>query len=151
MGSLSSPHRHAGPDPASRFFSRVAEGSWTPDRVRGDVRGVGGAALLALALIATPLAAQDDLSPRQAEERLRGCLITGAGAAPRTSLREAVAGTRAFCLPQIRRVQRDRVALATAGLEGDAASEAEKRTIRALNNEIALAIANFTGLTVEGL
>ena len=106
---------------------------------------------LGATLLATPLAAQDDLSPRQAEERLRGCLITGAGAAPRTSLRDAIAGARAFCLPQIRRVQRDRVALATTGLEGDARDDAEKRTIRALNNEIAHAIANFTGLTVEGL
>ena len=33
--------RHAGLDPASRFFFAAApNGSWTPDQVRGDEKGV---------------------------------------------------------------------------------------------------------------
>ncbi len=33
--------RHAGLDPASRFFFNAAsQGSWTPDQVRGDGNGV---------------------------------------------------------------------------------------------------------------
>jgi hypothetical protein len=45
-------------------------------------------------------------------------------------------------------VREDRVRTATEGLKGDAAKAAEDRAIRALNDEIALSIANFTGLTL---
>lgn len=92
------------------------------------------------------LSAQDALSPQQAETRLRGCLQSGSAGAPRTGLRAAVVATRALCAPQINRVQADRVAVATRGLTDDAAEQARRRAIRQLNDEIALAIANFTGL-----
>ena len=107
--------------------------------------------LLALALaagLAWPLAAQEDLPPDLAEQRLRGCLLAGASAAPRTGLTEAVVAVRSFCTPQIKRVRNHRVAAATGGLKGEARKSAEDRAIRALNDEIALAISNFTGLTL---
>lgn len=104
-------------------------------------------ALSLSASLAMPVAAQEDLSPEHAQERLRGCLLTGSSAAPRTDLRAAILSVRAFCGPQINRVRDHRVAVATQGLQGEAAKTAKERTIRALNDEIAKAIANFTGLT----
>ena len=98
-------------------------------------------------LLTVPVQAQEVLSADQAEMRLRGCLLAGAAQAPGTSLREAVIATRAFCTPQIRRVQKTRVDAATAGMSGAAADEAERQAITDLNDEIARAIANFTGLT----
>lgn len=82
-----------------------------------------------------------------AESRLRGCLLAGASAAPQTGLEAAIISTRAFCGTQIRRVRENRVKAATAGLSGENREAAEDRTIRALNNEIAVTIANLTGLT----
>ena len=102
-------------------------------------------ALLALAP-AMPASAQEALSPAQAETRLRGCLQSGSAGAPRAGLRAAVVAVRALCKPQIDRVADDRVATATTGLTGDDAEQAKQRAIRQLNDEIALAIANFTGL-----
>lgn len=104
--------------------------------------------LALVAMLATPAAAQEDLTPEHAEQRLRGCLLTGASAAPRSDLRSAIIAVRAFCAPQIKRVRHDRVAEATRGIKGDAAKPAEDRAIRRLNSEIALAISNFTGLTL---
>ena len=102
--------------------------------------------ILALLALATPAMAQESLSPEQAETRLRGCLQAGAAGAPRTGLRDAVVATRAFCAPQIRRVRANRVADATQGLTGEAAERAARQATQELNDEIALAIANFTGL-----
>ncbi len=102
-------------------------------------------ALLAASLLAPQFAVADET---QVEPRLRGCLLTGASSAPKTSLSAALQSTRAFCGPQIKAVARQRVEAATAGLNGEAAEEAEKRAIRDLNNEIAYAVANFTGLTL---
>jgi hypothetical protein len=107
--------------------------------------------LRALAFIAalgaaTPAAAADDAA-ELAESRLHGCLLAGSSAAPQTGLREAVVSVRSFCAPQIKRVRGYRVKVATSGLSGDPKKAAEDRAIRALNDEIALAIANFTGLT----
>ena len=102
--------------------------------------------LLAILALATPAAAQETLSPQQAETRLRGCLQAGAAGAPRTGLREAVIAVRALCTPQIERVRANRVAAATQGLTEEDAARAEKRATRELNDEIARAIANFTGL-----
>jgi len=101
---------------------------------------------LAILALATPAAAQETLSPQQAETRLRGCLQAGAAGAPRTGLREAVIAVRALCTPQIERVRANRVAAATQGLTEEDAARAEKRATRELNDEIARAIANFTGL-----
>lgn len=97
------------------------------------------------AALAAPAAASEagDL----AESRLRGCLLAGSSAAPQTSLHEAVVQVRAFCLPQINRVRGIRARAATAGLSGKAVKAAEDTAIRALNDEIARTIANFTGLT----
>ena len=44
-------------------------------------------------------------------------------------------------------MQRQRVAAATNGLKGNEAEAAKTRAIRALNAEIAQAVANFSGLT----
>ena len=104
-------------------------------------------ALLLSASLVMPAAAQEDLSPERAQERLRGCLLTGSSAAPRTDLHAAILSVRAFCGPQIKRVRDHRVASATQGLQGDAAKAAKDRAIRALNDDIAKAIATFTGLT----
>ena len=82
-----------------------------------------------------------------AESRLHGCLLAGSSAAPDTGLREAVISVRAFCGTQLNLVRDMRVRSATAGLHGDDADAAKDRAIRALNDEIAHAIANFTGLT----
>ncbi len=102
---------------------------------------------LAAGLASSPtLSAQEALSPQQAETRLRGCLQSGSAGAPRTGLRAAVVAVRALCKPQIDRVADDRVASATTGLTDDDAEQAKQRAIRQLNDEIALAIANFTGL-----
>ena len=102
---------------------------------------------LAAGLVSSPtLSAQETLSPQQAETRLRGCLQSGSAGAPRTGLRAAVVAVRALCKPQIDRVADDRVASATTGFTGDDAEQAKKHAIRQLNDEIALAIANFTGL-----
>ncbi|MGN6500862.1 MAG: hypothetical protein ACTHKM_12035 [Tsuneonella sp.] len=106
------------------------------------------AALIALAALAAPALAQGDAASDLAESRLRGCLLAGSSAAPRTGLREAVVAVRAYCKPQIDRVHALRVAASAAGLTGKAADLAEQRTDRALNDEIARAVANFTGLTL---
>ena len=100
------------------------------------------------ALAAAPVAADADISPDLAESRLNGCLLAGSSAAPRTGLRDAVVSLRALCAPQIKRVAANRVDLATAGLSGSARKEAENRAIRKLNDEIALVIAKYTGLTL---
>ena len=102
---------------------------------------------MAFALTA-PLTAQPGSTDETlAESRLRGCLLAGASAAPTSGLTAAVVSVRSFCTPQIDRVRGYRVAAATEGLSGDTAREAEDRAVRALNDEIARAIANFTGLT----
>ena len=102
--------------------------------------------LTALALTA-PVLANDDISPDLAESRLRGCLLAGASGTGQSQLEAAVIQTRAYCGAQINRVQRQRVAAATAGLKGNDAEAAKTRAIRALNAEIAQAVANFSGLT----
>jgi hypothetical protein len=102
---------------------------------------------LALALSAAFPAVAADEAADLAESRLRGCLLAGSSAAPQTGLREAIISVRSFCAPQIKRVRADRVKAATAGLSGDSRKAAEERTTLALNDEIARAIANFTGLT----
>lgn len=104
------------------------------------------AGALALA-VAAPVTAQDNVAPDLAESRLRGCLLAGSSAAPNAGLQQTVVAVRAFCAPQIKRVRQHRVEAATAGLKDAAAKDAEKAAIFALNDEIARAIANFTGLT----
>jgi phage-related minor tail protein len=104
------------------------------------------AALLALALAAPALA--DNVPSDLAESRLRGCLLAGASSAdPVAGLEATIIRTRAYCGAQISRVRDQRVAAATAGLTGSDAKAARDRAIRALNDEIAHAIANFSGLT----
>ena len=90
--------------------------------------------------------AEDESPQALAEKRLRGCLAAGATSAPGGTLAAALASARAFCGPQINTVAGYRVEAATQGLEGEAAEEAKTRALRTLNNEIAYAVANFTGL-----
>lgn len=82
----------------------------------------------------------------EAEKRLRGCIAAGASSAPRTSLAVALRSVRAFCGPQIGSLADLRVRDATAGLTGARAEEAKRRALTVLNDEIAYAVANFTGL-----
>lgn len=104
-------------------------------------------ALFALAATVPTIAQAGGISSEEAaEKRLRGCVLTGSSAAPRTSLSAALASVRAFCGPQIGDLAELRVRAATDGLEDEAAENARKRTIRKLNDEIAYAVANFTGL-----
>jgi hypothetical protein len=116
--------------------------------------------LLGLALlgtIATPLSAQDDSSDGALlERRLRACLTSGAAGAPRESLTAAVVALRSLCYTQIRRVREFRLAavdgsfgLPEAQLTEDRQDELERArdlATRKLYDEIALAIAEFTGL-----
>jgi hypothetical protein len=100
--------------------------------------------LAALVLAAPALA--DDLPADLAESRLRGCLLAGASGTGQTQLEAAVIQVRAYCGAQIRRVQDQRVKAAAQGLSGNQAEAAKTRAIRALNTEIAQAVANFSGL-----
>ena len=104
--------------------------------------------VLALSASAALAAAQPAPGSDLAQSRLNGCLLAGSSAATGPDLRTAVIEVRAFCGAQIARVRKDRVATARRGLKGDAAREAEDRAVRALNDEIALAVSNFTGLTL---
>ena len=104
------------------------------------------AAILALSLAAPAVA--DDLPADLAESRLRGCLLAGSSSTGQNQLEAAVIQTRAYCGAQINRVRDMRVAAATKGLEGNDAETAKDRAIRALNAEIAQAVANFSGLTL---
>ncbi len=101
-------------------------------------------ALLTVAA-APPLDADEGLV--QAERRLRACLAASSGDGQGT-LEAAVVSARSACLTQIRAVRDQRVIDATAGLAPEAAVVVERRVTRALNNEIAQAIANFSGLPV---
>ena len=103
------------------------------------------AAILALGVAAPALA--DDLPADLAESRLRGCLLAGASSTGQTQLEAAVIQVRAYCGAQINRVRDQRVAAAAKGLKGDEAQAAKARAIRALDTEIAQAVANFSGLT----
>jgi hypothetical protein len=101
-------------------------------------------ALATLALASPALA--DDLPADLAQSRLRGCLLAGSSGTGQTQLEAAVIQVRAYCGAQIRRVQEQRVTAATRGLSGNDAEAARTRAIRALNTEIAQAVANFSGL-----
>ncbi len=101
-------------------------------------------ALTALALAAPAVA--DDIPADLAESRLRGCLLAGSSGTGQKKLEGAVIQVRAYCGAQIRRVQDQRVKAATQGLSGNEAEAAKTRAIRALNTEIAQAVANFSGI-----
>lgn len=98
-------------------------------------------ALLAGAAAAPPLDGNE--GQVLGERRLRACLAANSG---QGTLEAAVAAARAACASQIRNVRDQRVVDATAGLAPEAALVVERRVTRALNNEIAQAVANFTGL-----
>jgi hypothetical protein len=104
------------------------------------------AAILAVSFAAPARA--DDVPPDLAESRLRGCLMVGSSSTGQTQLEAAVIQVRAYCGAQINRVQRHRVKAATHGLSGNEAEAAKTHAIRALNAEIAQAVANFSGLTL---
>ncbi len=107
-------------------------------------------AIAALALgLSAPALADSALADDLAESRLRGCLLAGAAAPGQADLRSKVMQVRAFCGAQINRVRDLRVAAATQGLNGAEADTARADTVRALNDEIALAIANYTGLSLD--
>ena len=103
-------------------------------------------ALAALSFAAPAIA--DDLPADLAESRLRGCLLVGSSSTGQSQLEAAVIQVRAYCGAQINRVREQRVATATHSLKGNDAEVAKDRAIRALNAEIAQAVANFTGLTL---
>ena len=116
-----------------------------------------GAALLAI--LAAPLMAQDGLSDGELlERRLRACLVSGSAGAPRDSLISAVVAVRSLCYTQIRRVREFRLAAVDEGFglpearltasRPDELDRARDTATRQLNDEIALAISNFTGLTL---
>ena len=105
----------------------------------------------ALAVSAAPLAAQDGpAGEAQLERRLRACLVSGSAGAPNDSLLSAVVAVRSLCHTQINRLRDFRLREIDARLgaarqdELDRARDAETRR---LNDEVARAIANFTGLT----
>ena len=113
--------------------------------------------LAALAITAPAEASPEELTHAQAMKRMEACLSTGAPGAPRTGLRAAIVALRSLCAPQIHRVRDLRLAEIDAryGLpeaeitdaqqvERHAAHEAAERR---LDDEVAFAIANFTGLT----
>jgi len=113
---------------------------------------------LALAVCTAPLAAQEEFSSEeQLERRLRACLVSGSAGAPTESLLGAVMAVRSLCHTQINRLRdlRLREVDASFGLpetrltparqdELDRVRDAETRR---LNDEVARAISNFTGLT----
>jgi hypothetical protein len=112
------------------------------------------ALVVAMAASAAPLAAQDDSYP-VLERRARACLSNGAAGAPRDSLLSAVVALRSLCAPQITRLRAARLAEVDAGFppdrnltatQRDARERARDTARRQLNDEIALAISNFTGL-----
>lgn len=104
---------------------------------------------LAIAVLATTANASDATTSQydMADKRLRGCLAAGAATAPQTNLAAALQSTRAFCGPQIADLAAFRTREASKGLSGEAAEKAKTRALRELNNEIALTVANLTGLT----
>jgi hypothetical protein len=112
----------------------------------------------ALAVGSAPLAAQDDpAGEAQLERRLRACLVSGSAGAPKDSLLSAVVAVRSLCHTQIIRLRdfrlRDidaRFGLPEARLSAarqDELDRARDAETRRLNDEVARAIANFTGLT----
>lgn len=103
-------------------------------------------ALFTAFALAAPAVADDALDDELAESRLRGCLLAGSSATGQTQLEAAVIQARAYCGAQINRVRDMRVAAATKGLDGNDAEGAKTRATRELNDEIAQAVANFTGL-----
>ena len=76
---------------------------------------------------------------------MRGCLAAGSSTAPRTGLRAAVPYVRAFCGTQINRVEDARL-VPYRREDGAVDPDVRKRVRIGLNDEIAHAIATFTGL-----
>lgn len=114
----------------------------------------------ALLAASTPVAAQVEYPSDQAslERSLRTCLTSGSAGAPRDSLTSAVIAVRSLCYTQIRRLREFRLAevdkrfkqpetVLTPG-EREEYERARDVAVRGLNDEIALAISNFTGLTL---
>ena len=108
-----------------------------------------------LSLLLGAASAQADVAPTEqmaaAENRLGACLMSGATSVRHPDVRSAVLAVRARCGRDIRRVQRDRVAVATRGLSGIARDRAEHEALTALNNEIAQVIANHAGFGGQDL
>ncbi len=114
-------------------------------------------AVLLAATAAVPLAAQDDTDAATLERRLRACLVSGSAGAPRDSLLSAVVAVRSLCYTQINRLRDLRLETVDAdfGLpearlspaRQDELARARDLETRRLNDEIARAIATFTGLT----
>ena len=112
-------------------------------------------AVLLAATAAVPVAAQDDAATL--ERRLRACLVSGSAGAPRDSLLNAVVAVRSLCHTQINRVRDLRLETidGSFGLPGarlspaqqDERAQARDLETQRLNDEIARAIATFTGLT----
>jgi hypothetical protein len=107
-----------------------------------------------LLVLAAPIAARGDLSDRDLlEQRLRACLVSGSAGAPRDSLLSAVVAVRSLCQTQINRLRDFRLHEVDRGFGSpeagrqDALEQARKAAIFSLNDEVARAISNFTGLT----
>lgn len=114
-------------------------------------------ALLA-ATVATPLAAQADLSNEELlERRLRACLSAGAPGAPSSSLMAAILALRSLCHTQIKRVEAIRIQQVdeSFGLPGARLNAHDQERLddernlarRRLAHEIGMAVSAFTGLT----
>lgn len=109
---------------------------------------------------AVPAAAQVDYpsDEKSLERSLRTCLTTGAPGAPRGSLEEATVALRSLCYTQIRRLREFRLAevdkkfeqpaTVLTPSEREAYESAREAAIRGLNDDITLAISNFTGLSL---
>ena len=113
---------------------------------------------LSLVLAASPVTAQVQVAVN-ATSRLDACIAAGAGGAPRGSLHEAVVALRALCGAQIADVRRQRLEEVDARFGGPearlepavAAERARARDAaeRRMNNEIAVVVATYTGLTLH--
>jgi hypothetical protein len=117
-------------------------------------RMLAGLALLGAAI---PAAAQEASDERIAERRLRACLEGGLAGAPRDSLMAAVISVRSLCRIQIGRANDERIREIDArfGLPDTPLSDVQRAQLakardaatRLLNDEVVVAVSNFTGLT----
>ena len=114
-------------------------------------------AALAAGALVLPISAQGQGGPDELTRHLRACLTSGSAGAPKDSLLSAVVAVRSLCAGQIKRLREYRHAeidrqfgLPEAKLtprRQDELERAHDAATRALNDEVALAISNFTGLT----
>ena len=104
-----------------------------------------------LATLASPAAADSLNDNYLAQERAtRACLLAGATNAPGTDAASAIAYTRSFCAPQIRRLHelRGQEIARNGPSDPEALAEARRQARFALDDEIARAILTFSNRTL---